>query len=123
MPNSLIGPLEPSMLDRIQARVAQGQWSRPPMRVLMYNNFDLTTGSVLLMIFPPGARVPDVVVKLCRDATVVQREYEHLQAVCRMCRQRRYSSIPLTPLASSACDQFPAGGWPRGKSAWIGYQR
>ncbi len=74
-------PASQSVVDQIQATIVSGGWCRPPLRVLMYNNFDLTMGSILLMIFSAGDMYPTVVAKLCRDAGIVKQEFENLCTV------------------------------------------
>jgi hypothetical protein len=74
-------PGSQSVVDRIQATVVSGGWCRPPLRVLMYNNFDWTISSILLMLFSAGDRYPSVVAKLCRDAGIAKQEFENLCVV------------------------------------------
>jgi hypothetical protein len=94
-------PGSQSVVDRIQATVVSGRWCRPPFRTLIYNNFDLTTTSILLMIFSSGSKQPDVVVKLCRDAGVVKREFENLCAI-----RDHDGDLAPAPLFFDAIDAF-----------------
>jgi hypothetical protein len=94
-----------SVVDRIQATVVSGRWCRPPLRVLMYNNFDLTMGSILLMIFSAGDKHPTVVAKLCRDAGIAKQEFENLCAVRDL-----NGNLAPTPLFFDTVDGFGVMG-------------
>ena len=61
--------------------------------VLIYNNYDLTEGSVLLFTFKHGASFPFSVLKLSRNRSILLREYKNLQLICDAC-----PGLATTPL-------------------------
>lgn len=73
-----------SIVDFVRALLLDKRWCREPVRVLIYNNFDLTTNSILLLVFEEIAE-PKVVVKLCKNVPVLQREFQNLDMVYRLC--------------------------------------
>ena len=54
---------------------------RTVAHVLLYNNYDLTEGSILAFLFDAGARAPFAVLKFSRSRTILAREYENLKSV------------------------------------------
>ena len=75
--------LENSLIENIKARVVAQRWCRPPIRILMYNNFgpadvERTPSSALLFLFPEIDNRPEIVIKLNRDITALRLEYEAL---------------------------------------------
>lgn len=74
-------------------KMAQKQLGRTPGRVLLYNNYDLTEGSILLFLFDLNSNTPFAVLKLSRSRSILAREYENLRAIHKICP--RLAAAPL----------------------------
>lgn len=94
-----------SVVEKIQACVIQETGCCPPTRVLMYNNFDLSTSSILLFFFSQKMKKPDVLVKLGRNVRVVRREFDNLCVL-----HRRVPGLAPAPLFLENIDSFAALG-------------
>jgi len=94
--------IETSLIENIKVRVVAQGWCRPPIQVLMYNNFgpadvEGTLISVLLFLFQKKDRQPSVVIKLNQDMNAHCREYE---ALCTI--QRVMNGLAPAPLFSES---------------------
>ena len=70
-------------------------------RVFLYNNYDLTEGSILLFLFKHSATAPFSVLKLSRNKTILFREYENLKLIRNI-----YPTIATVPLFFDEIEEF-----------------
>jgi hypothetical protein len=103
IPEYSVRPADLSVIGKIEARVLHESWCRPPTRVLMYNNFDLTSSTVLLFFFSSNMKSAAVVVKLSRNVDLIKREYDNLCVL-----QSRVPGLAPVPLFFEKIDCFAA---------------
>ncbi|HNP62621.1 MAG TPA: phosphotransferase [Woeseiaceae bacterium] len=88
-------------------------------RVLLYNNYDLTEGSILLFLFDTASSSPFAVLKLSRNRPVLAREYENLQCVHKVCpglaaaplffdQTREFFVLCTAPIAANRLSSYRA---------------
>ncbi len=69
--------------------------------VFLYNNYDLTEGSILLFLFKRATTAPFAVLKLSRNRSILLREYENLKHIREI-----YPGIAAVPLFFDEIDDY-----------------
>ena len=90
-----------SIIGLIKERILKEKWCEPPLRIFIYNNFDLKASCVLFMVFSPQSRKPSLVVKLSRNRQAIKYEYDNLVLI-----QKKAPGIAPVPLFFEKMDSF-----------------
>lgn len=91
---------------------------KTPSRVFLYNNYDLTDGSVLLFLFDQTSTTPFAVLKLARNRSILIREYENLNTIDSIC-----PGLAAAPLFfDQAADYYVLGTAPLIANRLSGYR-
>ncbi len=90
-----------SILKKVIETSIQKNYCKQPIQFLIYNNFDPVISSMLLFLFSAGEKSPGVVIKICKTAGIIKKEYGNLRIL-----KNQLNSLVPEPLFFNRIDSF-----------------
>lgn len=92
---------ESSILKKVIKTTIQKNYCKQPIQFLIYNNFDPVISSMLLFLFSAGEKSPGIVIKICKTAGIIEKEYENLRIL-----KNQLNYLVPSPLFFNRIDSF-----------------